>query len=83
MQYEGIGATEEHASWMDTHLDRCIMYLVGKDEKVCEKLGGDAELTAKVTKFFAGSSQEVQRYLEPVDNEDEEEADDSGTDGDA
>ena len=83
MQYEGMAATEEHAAWMDSLLDRCVMYLVGKDEKVCEKLGADAELTAKVTKFFAGSSQEVQRYLEPVDNEDEEEADDSDTDGDA
>ena len=78
MQYEGIAATEEHASWMDSLLDRCIMYLVGKDEKVCEKLGGDAELTAKVTKFFAGSMQEVQRYLEPLD----ESAIDSESSGD-
>ena len=81
MQYEGIAASEEHQKWMDSILDRCIMYLVGNDEKVCEKLGGDAEFTAKVTKFFAGSMQEVRRYLQPLDDDDEEDDNDSSATG--
>ena len=80
MQYEGIAANEEHQKWMDSILDRCIMYLVGRDEKFCEKLGGDAEFTAKVTKFFAGSMQEVQRFLQPQDDDDEEDDNDSSGD---
>ena len=67
MQYDGIAANEEHQKWMDSILDRCIMYMVGRDEKFCENLGGDAEFTAKVNKFFAGAMQEAQRYLEPLD----------------
>ena len=43
------------------------MYLVGQDQKVCESLGGDAEFAEKVKKFFGGSMQEAQRYLEPLD----------------
>ena len=79
MHYEGIATTEGHLKWMDSILDRCIMYLVGQDGKVCENLGGDAEFTEKVTKFFAGSMQEVQRYLEP-DEDDADEDDDSSDD---
>ena len=67
MQYEGIAANLEHQAWMDSILDRCIMYMVGQDEKFCANLGGDAEFAAKVNKFFAGSMQEVRRYMEPVD----------------
>ena len=68
---------------MDSILDRCIMYMVGQDEKPCEELGGDAEFMAKVSKFFAGSMQEVQRYLEPLhDEKEEEEGDDDESSGD-
>ena len=67
VQYEGIAANEEHQRWMDSILDRCIMYMVGQDEKFCENLGGDAEFTEKVNKFFAGTVQEAKRYMEPVD----------------
>ena len=69
MQYEGIAVNEEQQKWLDSILDRCIMYLVGKDEKYVESLGGDAEFGARVKKFFAGSMQEVQRYMEPLDDE--------------
>ena len=48
---------------------RCIMYFVGRVEKFCESLGGDAEFVEKVKKFFAGSMQEAQRYLEPLEEE--------------
>ena len=77
MQYEGIAVNEEQQKWLDSILDRCIMYLVGQDQKVCENLGGDAEFTAKVHKLFAGSMQEVKRCLEPADDDDEEDDDDS------
>ena len=81
MEYEGIAASAEHQKWMDSILDRCIMYLVGQDQKVCESLGGDAELTEKVTKFFAGAMQEVQRYMQPQDDDGEEDYDDSSDGG--
>ena len=76
MQYEGIAAEDEHQKWMDSILDRCIMYLVGQDPKVCENLGGDAEFTEKVKKFFAGSMQEAKRYMKPLDEEEDEEESD-------
>ena len=76
MQYEGIAVNEEQQKWLDSILDRCIMYLVGKDEKYVESLGGDAEFAARVKKFFAGSMQEVQRYVEPLHDKEEEEDDD-------
>ena len=67
MQYEGIAADEEHHQWMDSILDRCIMYMVGRDKKLCTSLGGDAEFAEKVSKFFANTMQEARRYLEPLD----------------
>jgi len=67
MQYEGIAANEEHQKWMDSILDRCTMYMVGQDKKVAANLGGDAELTAKVEQFFAGTMQEARRLMEPID----------------
>ena len=45
------------------------MYMVGQDKKVAENLGGDAEFTAKVEKFFAGTMQEARRFMEPTDEE--------------
>ena len=77
MQYEGIATSEEHQKWMDSVLDRCIMYMVGQDKNVAAKLGGDADFTAKVEKFFAGTMQEARRFLEPTD-EDKDSSDSSG-----
>ena len=77
MQYEGIAISEEHQKWMDSVLDRCIMYMVGQDKNVAAKLGGDADFTAKVEKFFAGTMQEARRFLEPTD-EDNDSSDSSG-----
>ena len=80
MHYEGIAGNEEHQTWLDSILDRCIMYLVGQDQKVCENLGGDAEFAEKVKKFFAGTMKEAQRYMEPLD---EAAADSDSSDDDA
>ena len=52
------------------------MYLVGKDAKVCESLGGDAEFAEKVKKFFGGTMQEAKRYLEPLDADAEDSSED-------
>ena len=30
-EYEGVAATNEHCEWLDSTLDRCVMYLAGKD----------------------------------------------------
>ena len=43
MQYEGIAANVEHQKWLDSILDRCIMYMVGKDGDMAAKLGADAD----------------------------------------
>ena len=67
MQYEGIAANEDHQKWLDSILDRCIMYMVGKDKQIVMNLGGDAEFATKVTKFLAGSMQEARRFMEPTD----------------
>ena len=45
------------------------MYMVGQDKKVVENLGVDAEFTAKVEKFFAGTMQEARRFMEPTDED--------------
>ena len=67
MQYEGIAANDEHQKWLDSILDRCIMFMVGQDKKVAANLGGDDELVAKVEKFFANAMQEARRFMEPID----------------
>ena len=45
------------------------MYMVGQDKKVATNLGGDAEFTEKVEKFFAGTMQEVRRFMEPTEED--------------
>ena len=67
MQYEGIATNDEHKAWMDSILDRCIMYLVGEKKELGEKLGGDPALAAMVHQFFAGSMTEARRYMQPVE----------------
>ena len=80
MQYEGIATNEEHQKWLDSILDRCIMYMVGQDKKVAANLGGTDEFTEKVEKFFAGSMQEARRYMEPLDDETKDCSDSSDED---
>ena len=69
MQYEGVAANEEHQKWLDSILDRCVMYMVGKDKDVATKLGGDAEFITKVEKYFAGTMMEARRFLEPIEGD--------------
>ena len=81
MQYEGVAANEVHRDWLDSTLDLCVNYLAGKDEKFTKKLGGDEAFCAKVSKYFSGTMMEARRWLEPPqDNEEEDAASSDGAD---
>ena len=65
MEYDGIAANQVHQEWLDMTVDRCIMYMVGKDKQLVKKFGGDDLLMDKVSKYFAGTMMEARRLLEP------------------
>ena len=44
MEYEGLAANEVHRERLDSTLDRCVLYVSGKDKKFTENLGGDSAL---------------------------------------
>ena len=78
MEYEGVAANEVHREWLDSTVDRCVMYMAGRDKKFTEALGGDAAFVDKVEKYFAGTMMEARRLLEPLVEEaerDEESSD--------
>ena len=54
IEYQGIAANEAHRKWLDSTLDRCIMYLAGKDKEFAKRLGGDDAFMMKVEKYFGG-----------------------------
>ena len=66
MRYEGIAANDAHRDWLDSIVDRCVMYKAGHVEGYAEQLGGDAEFVEKASKFFGGTMMEARRLLEPV-----------------
>ena len=76
MEYEGIAANDAHREWLDSTLDRCVIYQAGKDKQYTQKLGGDADFIESVHKYFAGTMMEARKILEPV-------ADDKDDDDDA
>ena len=65
IEYQGIAANEAHQQWLDSTLDRCIMYLAGKDKELAKKLGGDDAFMEKVEKYFGGTMLDARRLLEP------------------
>ena len=67
MEYEGICANDVHRDWLDSTLDRCIMYMVGQDKALVPKIGGDQELMDKAHKYFAGTMMDARRLMEPVE----------------
>ena len=87
--YEGIAATETHAGWLDSIVDRCVSYQVGKREdcngkKFLEKVGADDEqLLAAIEQYMSGFAMDARRYLEPIDGDHahEETDDDDDADG--
>ena len=73
-EYEGVAANEAHRNWLDSTLDRCAMYMAGRDEKFVRGLGGDDEFVQKAQRYFGGTLLEVRRMLEasPEEHADEE-----------
>ena len=81
IEYQGIAANEAHRKWLDSTLDRCIMYLAGKEEKqFAKRLGGDDAFIAKVEKYFGGTMVDARRLLEPSERKGA--SDDDGEDDD-
>ena len=82
IHYEGIASNDVHRDWLDTTLDRCVMYLAGNKYKEAwfAKLGVDEAFIEKVAKYFSGTMMEARRWLEPL-QENEEEDDHESSDG--
>ena len=55
MQYEGLAGNDAHRDWLDSIVDRCVMYKAGHEEGYAEQLGGDAEFVGKASKYFGGT----------------------------
>ena len=75
MEYEGLAANEVHRDWLDSTVDRCVVYLAGKDKDYAKRLGVQDAFLEKLGKFFSGTMLEARRMLEPV--QDEEGSEDS------
>ena len=73
MDYDGVAANDNHEQWLNSTLDRCVMYLAGKDKDFGKKLSSSDEFAEKVAKYFGGTVMDARRILEPVDDEDEDE----------
>ena len=74
-QYEGIAANDAHRDWLDSIVDRCVMYKAGQDQGYAgETLGGDAEFVSNASKYFNGLM-EARRWLMPDAGEGDEEQD--------
>ena len=72
-EYEGIAANGAHRDWLDATLDKCVLYMAGKDKKFTENLGvDDEEVTKKIAKYFGGTMMEARRIMEPPEDEAEE-----------
>ena len=80
IEYQGIAANEAHCKWLDSTLDRCIMYLAGKEKEFAKRLGGDDAFMMKVEKYFGGMVMDARRLLEPSERKDG--SDDDGSDDD-
>ena len=66
--YEGIAANGEHSEWLDATLDKCVMYMAGKDAQFTKSIGvTDADVTAQIAKYFGGTLMEARRIMEPPD----------------
>ena len=82
IEYEGVAGNESHEEWLNSTLDRCVMYLAGKVKDFTKRLGGDEAFKDKAQKYFSGTMMEARRMFEPVacaepqdDDQSSEEAD--------
>ena len=65
IEYEGVAANDEHCEWLDSTLDRCVMYMAGKDKQFANNLGGDDDFMEKMGQYLGGAMMEARRLLEP------------------
>ena len=72
MTYEGIAVNDAHRDWLDSIVDKCVMYKAGHNQGYAEKLGGDDGFVAKASMYFSGAMMEARRWLERVPAEDDE-----------
>ena len=83
MECEGVACNDAHRDWLDSIVDRCVMYKAGHEEGYAQSLGGDADFVEKASKYFSGTMMEAKRTLMPVageDGEDEEEEEEEDED---
>ena len=74
--YEGIAMAVKHCEWLDSILDRCVVYMAGKDKEFVKKLGGDDAFVDKVGMYLSGTMMEARRMMEPVDGGEVSDSDD-------
>ena len=83
IQYEGIASNSAHLEWLDSTLDKVVLYLCGKPDdtgpKMIKKLGGDAGWNHLFAKRCSGIMAEARRYCEP----DVADGDGEGNDGES
>ena len=77
IEYEGVATNDAHRDWLDSIVDRIVMYKAGHETGFAEQLGGDAEFVEKASKYFGKTMPEAKRLLMPLaageDGEEEEE----------
>ena len=48
MNYEGIAANDGHRDWLDSTLDKCVMYMAGQNKQFSKNLGADDSATESI-----------------------------------
>ena len=74
--YEGIAMAGKNCEWLDSILDRCVVYMAGKDKEFAKELGGDDAFVEKVGMYLSGTRMEARRMIEPVDGGEVSDSDD-------
>eukprot|EP00959_Pyramimonas_sp_CCMP1952_P414849 8691815-Pyramimonas_sp.AAC.1 len=69
MECEGVACNDDHRGWLDSIVDRCVMYKAGHGEGRARQLGGDADFVEKANKYFSGTMMEAKRLLTPLVDE--------------
>ena len=41
VEYEAVAGNEAQLDWLNSTLDRCIMYIAGNEKEFTKRLGGD------------------------------------------
>ncbi len=52
VEYDGVAAKDEQREWLDSTIDRVIMYVAGTEKTIAKQLGGDDAFVGKVEKYF-------------------------------